>query len=78
MMNNINSPLNGVWLKGASSPAEWAGAIHNGRHLDRYGEIVSQRLRDADIAGGKLAVIEELQRIRNELFEEGSELFGMI
>ncbi|MBC3917556.1 AHH domain-containing protein, partial [Undibacterium sp. CY18W] len=75
---NINSPLNGVWLKGASSPAEWAGAIHNGRHLDEYGRMVSKRLKDADIEGGKLAVIEELQRIRNELFEEGSELFGLI
>lgn len=74
---DINFPSNGVWLKGASSPAEWAGAVHNGRHLDEYGKIVSQRLKDADLRGGKEAVLEELNAIRNELFE-GGELAGMI
>jgi len=66
-----------ITLKGAGSPAEWAGAVHNGRHLDDYGRIVSKRLRDADLRGGKEAVYQELNAIRNELFE-GGELANLI
>lgn len=75
---NINSPLNGVWLPGRYSPAEWAGAVHNGRHFDEYGRMVSRRIQAADARAGLNGVIEELQRIRNELFEDGGVLASYI
>jgi hypothetical protein len=75
---NINSPTNGVWLKGKNSPQEWAGPVHHGSHAYEYGEIISKRLDDAYTEGGKSGVENELRKIRNELFDESSRLFGLI
>jgi hypothetical protein len=75
---DINSPVNGVWLKGRNSPDEWAGAIHNGPHFRDYARIVNDRIVAANNRGGKQAVLDELNLIRDELFEEGGQLAALL
>lgn len=75
---DINSPVNGIWLRGRNSPSGWAGALHNGRHPGDYGTIVSDRLEAAYVRGGKQEVEMELQKILNDLFDETSDLYNLI
>lgn len=41
-------------------------------------DAVSWRLNEADVVGRGSAVLQELEQIRKELFEEGSKLFDLI
>lgn len=75
---DINSTVNGVWLKGRTSPSEWAGGVHNGPHFNDYARIVNDRILAANNRGSKQAVLEELTLIRKELFEEGSLLASLL
>jgi hypothetical protein len=66
---NINSPLNGVFLpnckrKGKTSTAS---ALHCGGHSGKYFDEVNDRIRMADMRGGKHEVIDELNKVKEDL-----------
>jgi RHS repeat-associated protein len=63
---DINSPMNGVFLQGCGSSAA-IGTIHCGSHLAKYYQEVSTRIVAADLAGGKIEVLNELSEIKIEL-----------
>lgn len=59
---------NGVFLPNRNNVDPTVpGILHNGRHPDAYIDKVNQRLMDADIRGGKQAVLDELNAIRDIL-----------
>ena len=62
---DINSPLNGVYLPGCKSSMR--GTVHCGVHTEKYADMVIQRLRDAEIRGGRSAILIELDDLRREL-----------
>ena len=62
---DINSPLNGVYLPGCKSSMR--GTVHCGVHTEDYADMVLQRLRDAEIRGGRNAILIELDDLRREL-----------
>jgi hypothetical protein len=70
---DIDNAMNGVYLpKNASSRAR--GALHEQkghtlRASDEYIDAVNNRIIAADAAGGRAAVLRELQKIRSQLLD---------
>lgn len=68
--NGIHSDdaANGVFLPNRfNTDSSVPGILHNGRHPDSYIRAVNDRLSLADAAGGKQAVLKELDALRQEL-----------
>ena len=63
---DIDSYVNGVFLpnnRNSSAP----GLLHTGRHTNDYIERVNAEIVAADLAGGKDAVLKQLDQIRKML-----------
>jgi hypothetical protein len=60
----INSHWNGVYLPTRNAAH---GTIHLGKHNSDVIKAINQRIIGADTKGGKVGVLRELQKIRNEL-----------
>ncbi|MCA8142769.1 RHS repeat-associated core domain-containing protein [Burkholderia multivorans] len=63
---DVDSELNGVFLPNRNNTDNLAGILHNGKHPNTYFQKVNQLLQDADL-GGKQAVLDQLQTIRETL-----------
>ncbi|WP_254218422.1 AHH domain-containing protein, partial [Burkholderia multivorans] len=63
---NVLLTLNGVFLPNRNNTDNLAGILHNGKHPNTYFQRVNQLLQDADL-GGKQAVLDQLQTIRETL-----------
>ena len=64
---DINGADNGVFLPTKNNGGVDPGITHNGRHPKDYTRIINQKIVQADLFGGKQAVINELKNMRNEL-----------
>ncbi|RQQ79205.1 hypothetical protein DF134_34875 [Burkholderia stagnalis] len=63
---DVDSELNGVFLPNRNNTDNLAGILHNGKHPNTYFQKVNQLLQKADL-GGKQAVLDQLQTIRETL-----------
>ena len=63
---DVDSELNGVFLPNRNNTDDLAGILHNGKHPNSYFQKVNQLLQSAD-SGGKQAVLDQLQSIRETL-----------
>lgn len=64
---DINGYENGVFLPTANNGGVDPGITHSGRHPKDYAIEINKRIDNADIIGGKQAVLNELNKIRQEL-----------
>lgn len=62
---DFNSPINGVYLPDCSSGM--SAVVHCGSHTAEYAKRISKLLVSADAAGGRDAVLRELDSIRRGL-----------
>ncbi len=62
---NFNSPINGVYLPDCKN--DMSAVVHCGSHTAQYAKRISDLLVNADIAGGRNAVLRELDSIRRSL-----------
>ena len=63
---DVDSQENGVFLPNRNNTDGLPGILHNGKHPNSYFGKVNQLLQDAD-AGGKQAVLDQIQEIRTTL-----------
>ncbi len=63
---DVDSELNGVFLPNRNNSDDLAGILHNGKHPNTYFQKVNQLIQNADL-GGKQAVLDQLQTIRETL-----------
>jgi RHS repeat-associated protein len=63
---DVDSKENGVFLPNRNNTDGLPGILHNGKHPNSYFGKVNQLLQDAD-AGGKQAVLDQIQEIRTTL-----------
>ena len=63
----INKEENGVFLPTNKNTNGTQGILHNGKHPNKYLDAINRRIVTADKIGGKQAVIDELQKIKNTL-----------
>ncbi|MBR8061020.1 RHS repeat-associated core domain-containing protein [Burkholderia dolosa] len=63
---DVDSELNGVFLPNRNNTDGLGGILHNGKHPNAYFQKINQLLQDADL-GGKQAVLDQLQTIRETL-----------
>ncbi|MGY2184397.1 AHH domain-containing protein, partial [Pseudomonas agarici] len=63
----INKNENGVFLPTNKNTSSTPGILHNGKHPNKYLDAINRRIITADKIGGKQAVINELQKIKNIL-----------
>lgn len=64
----INDAVNGVFLPTyKNTDSAISGILHSGVHPKDYLSAINSRIRDADVFGGKQAVLDELDNIRNIL-----------
>ena len=63
----INKTENGVFLPTTKNTNGMPGILHNGKHPNKYLDAINRRIIAADKIGGKQAVINELQKIKNIL-----------
>nr|WP_283088164.1 AHH domain-containing protein [Pseudomonas sp. KB-10] len=64
---DVDSADNGVWLPNRNNNDGLPGILNNGKHPNAYFDAVNKRIIDADVAGGKAAVLKELSLLRGEL-----------
>ena len=64
---DVNSAENGIYLKHIDPNSKQPGAYHREIHTDAYHKGVEKRLKLADKAGGKEAVLSELESIQSDL-----------
>lgn len=64
---DINGYENGVFLPTANNGGVDPGITHSGRHPTDYAKAINKRIEDADNVGGKQAVLDQLEKIRQEL-----------
>lgn len=64
---DINDAINGVYLPTPKDNTATIGIEHNGRHPLSYAEKVNDLIQKADQLGGRQAVINELNNIKNKL-----------
>lgn len=64
---DINGADNGVFLPTKNNGGVDPGITHNGRHPKDYAIEINKRIDNADIIGGKQAVLNEINKIRQEL-----------
>ncbi|TBM12764.1 hypothetical protein EYY84_12835 [Hafnia alvei] len=61
----LNSHENGAFLPNRNNTdLNVPGIMHNGRHPDPYLDALNRRIENADVRGGKLEVIRELDDVR--------------
>ncbi|KGC25042.1 hypothetical protein DM48_8129 [Burkholderia gladioli] len=63
---DVDSELNGVFLPNRNNSDDLGGILHNGKHPNTYFQKVNQLIQNADL-GGKQAVLDQLQTIRETL-----------
>jgi hypothetical protein len=66
---DIDSHLNGVFLPDGKNSAA-PGYVHTGRHTNEYIDRVNTDIVRADGAGGKPAVVKQLEMIREQLLSK--------
>lgn len=64
---DINCAENGIYLKHIDPNSKQSGAYHRIIHTDQYYKTVNQRILDASNFGGRTGVLNELQRLQEDL-----------
>ena len=62
-----NCAENGIYLKHIDPNSKQSGAYHRIIHTDQYYKTVNQRILDASNFGGRTGVLNELQRLQEDL-----------
>lgn len=64
---DINSAENGIYLKHIDPNSKQSGAYHRVIHTDQYYITVNERISKASKLGGRTEVLNELQRLQEDL-----------
>ena len=65
---DINCAENGIYLKHIDPNSKQPGAYHRIIHTDQYYKTVNERITEASNLGGRTEVLNELQRLQEDLF----------